>query len=57
MKQVINKLSSKGLAATIVATLLSSGGIMLATIAKWSVWHDEGFSIMLAQYPVKELTT
>lgn len=55
MKQAISKLSPKRLVVTILATLSVSGGITLATIAKWSVWHDEGFSIMLAQYPVKEI--
>jgi len=55
MKQTPSRLSARGLLAVIVATLAVNGGLIASTIGKWSVWHDEGFSIMLAQYPVKEL--
>lgn len=39
----------------VAVTMLVSVGLQIATIGKWSVWHDEGYSAMLAEYPVGEL--
>jgi mannosyltransferase len=37
------------------ASLVISAGLQLASLTKWSVWHDEGYTAMLVDYPLAEM--
>lgn len=41
----------------VIFTLLTSAVLQLATLGKWSVWHDEGFSALLIDYSYSEILT
>ena len=48
----VGKISTKWL---VVLALAVSLGFQLATIGRWSIWPDEGYTSMLISYPVKEV--
>ncbi len=41
----------------LILALVVSLSFQLLTIGKWSVWHDEGYTDMLIDYPVGEVVT
>lgn len=50
-----SKLTKNRLTLLIIGTAAVSSMLALVSLTKWSIWHDEGYSIMLAQYPAGEL--